>query len=90
METQTLPAWEERFFAGIELAAAEDRAKEAARIHETAAHDYVDSLGKNDREKVIVARTNLSHSLRRFHATQRNLKNAKAKVANTHTVTVAQ
>lgn len=89
-ETQTLPTWEACFFAGIRLEAAETTAKQAAQVHERAAASYIAALDEQNREQVIIARTNLSHSLKRYHATQRTVKNAKDEVARTHTITFAQ
>jgi predicted RNase H-like HicB family nuclease len=89
-ETQSLSTWEACFFAGITLKAAEATAKEAKQVHERAAASYIASLDEQNRDKVIIARTNLSHSLKRYHATQRTVKNAKDEVARTHTITFAQ
>lgn len=95
VQTQTmthtaLPDWEERFFAEISLEAAEMTAKAANRDHETASDCYIASLSKQDRDKQIVARVNFSHSLKRFHATQRNLKKAQADANRTHIITFHQ
>jgi hypothetical protein len=90
IETQTLPAWEERFFAGITLQTATETAKIAERAHETASKAYTASLTGHDRDRQIVARVNFSHSLKRFQATQRNLKKAQVESNRTHTVTFAQ
>jgi hypothetical protein len=86
----TLPAWEANFFAGIMLEAAETKATEAKRKHETAATSYIASLEGQDRTKVIVARTNLAHSLKRLHFVQKNLNKAKAEANLTSIVTIAQ
>jgi hypothetical protein len=85
-ETHTLPAWEERFFAEISLEGAKQTAKTAERAHETASASYIASLGQKDRDKQIVARVNFAHSLKRFHATQGNLKKAQAEAKRTHTI----
>lgn len=90
VQTQTLPAWEQRFFAGIMLEAAESKAAEAARVHEAASTSYIASLEGQDRDKVIIARTNFSHSMKRFHSVQKNLNKAQAEVGRTHRITVAQ
>lgn len=87
MTVETMPNWEARFFAGIMLEAAETHAKTAEREHEKASTSYIASLETQDRTKVVVARTNLSHSLKRYHATQRTLRNAKAEVAQTSIIT---
>jgi hypothetical protein len=89
-QTETLPDWEARFFAGIELVAAETRAKEAARAHETAATSYISSLEGQSRDSVIKARVTFKHSLRRLHATQRNLSKAQAECQRTNAVSSAQ
>lgn len=87
MTVETMPKWEARFFAGIMLESAETIAKEAERNHEKASTSYIASLETQDRTKVIVARTNLSHALKRYHTTQRTLKKAKAEVAQTSIIT---
>jgi hypothetical protein len=90
VQTETMPDWETRFFAGIMLEAAENKAKEAEREHEKASNSYIASLESKDRTKVIVARTTLSHSLKRYHAAQRTLKTAKGEVAKTSIITFHQ
>lgn len=87
VQMETMPEWENRFFAEIMLEAAEGRAKEAARQHEQASTSYIASLETKDRTKVITARTTLSHSLKRHHAAQRSLKTAKGEVAKTSIIT---
>lgn len=89
-QTPALPVWESAFFAGIMLESAESKAVEAKRKHEIAATSYIASLEGQDRTKVIIARTNLSHALKRLHFVQKNLNIAQAECKRTNFVTVAQ
>lgn len=89
-QTPALAPWEARFFAGIMLDAAESKAVAATREHENTAHSYIASLEGNSRDKVIIARTNLSHSLKRLHFVQKNLNKARAEANLTHRITLAQ
>lgn len=89
-QTPALPAWEARFFAGIIMESAESRAVEAKRKHEVDAASYIASVVTGDRTKVIIARTNLSHSLKRLHFVQKNLNTAKVDCSLTNLVTIAQ